>query len=358
MIDLVQHAKKALERFEETEGLLSLPETVSDMAKYTELSKLHKSLEKVAHKSREYLSIQDDINEWTEALKDGSDPEMQKAAEQELIALQKKMDDMSEVLKFLIIPKDPNDLKNVLLEIRAGTGGDEASIFAGDLHRMYESYVESLGWKMRIISLTEGTMGGFKEIISEIEGDECYGILKHESGVHRVQRVPVTESQGRVHTSAATVAVMPQAEDVDIDINENELRIDTYRSSGCGGQHVNTTDSAIRITHLPTNLVVTCQDEKSQLKNKEKAMKVLRSRLLDQAIAAQEKDRAQERKSQVGTGDRSAKIRTYNFPQGRMTDHRINLTLYALDSIIKGHLDDVVAALRVEEMTEKLRELE
>jgi peptide chain release factor 1 len=351
-------ARKAVERSEEIEEQLSQPEIVSDVSKYTELNKIYKGLQKVVHKSKEYIILQDDIHEWKAAADDSNDPEMQKAAEQELIDLNKKLQTMEEELKFLLIPKDPNDLRNVLLEIRGGTGGDEASLFAGDLHKMYRAYAESRGWKMNILSFTEGTMGGFKEIISEIEGDECYGILKHESGVHRVQRVPVTESQGRIHTSASTVAVMPEAEEVDVEIKETELRIDTYRSSGHGGQSVNTTDSAIRITHLPTGMVVTCQDEKSQLKNKDKAMKVLRSRLLDATIAEQEKDRAAQRRSQVGTGDRSAKIRTYNYPQGRVTDHRINLTLYNLDSIIKGNLEHLIEALRVEEMTEKLRELE
>jgi peptide chain release factor 1 len=302
------------------------------------LTKIHKSLRKVVEKSLEYLAIHDDIAEWTEASKDSSDPEMQKAAEQELSPLQKSAEEMEEELKILLIPKDPNDLKNVLLEIRGGTGGDEASIFVGDLYKMYKAYAENKGWKTSVISFSEGTMGGYKEIVTEVAGDECYGILKHESGVHRVQRVPATESQGRVHTSAATVAVMPEAEDVDIDIGENDLRIDTYRSSGHGGQSVNTTDSAIRITHLPSGLVVTCQDEKSQLKNKDKAMKVLRSRLLDAEIAKQEQARASQRRSQVGTGDRSAKIRTYNYPQGRVTDHRINLSLYSLEHIMNVDL--------------------
>jgi peptide chain release factor 1 len=322
------------------------------------LNKIHKSLEKVVSKSREYMILQEDIREWTAASEDSTDPEMQKAAQRELIELKKKSEEIEEELKLLLIPKDPNDLKNVLLEIRAGTGGDEASLFAGDLHKMYRAFAEARAWRMNVLSFTEGTMGGFKEIISEIEGGECYGVLKHESGVHRVQRVPVTESQGRIHTSAATVAVMPEAEEVDMKIKDTDLRIDTFRSSGHGGQSVNTTDSAIRITHLPTGMVVTCQDEKSQLKNKDKAMKVLRSRLLDASISKQEKERAAHRKSQVGTGDRSAKIRTYNYPQGRVTDHRINLTLYNLDAIIRGDLHQLIEALAVEEMTEKLRELE
>ncbi len=331
---------------------------VSDVNKLRELGKIRKSLLKPAEKAEEFLQLCDDIKEWQAASQDSSDKEMQEAAFEELGILEKQAESIQEQLKFLLIPKDPNDLKNVLLEIRAGTGGDEASLFAGDLFKMYRYYAEAKKWTFRVMSCTEGSVGGFKEVICEIEGDECYGILKHESGAHRVQRVPSTESQGRVHTSAATVAVMPQAEDVDVKINDNDLRIDTYRSSGCGGQHVNTTDSAIRITHLPSGLVVTCQDEKSQLKNKDKAMKVLRSRLLDAAIAEQEQERASQRKLQVGTGDRSGKIRTYNFPQGRMTDHRINLSLFSLENIMKGGIDEIVDALRMEEMSQKLKELE
>ncbi|MFC1584383.1 peptide chain release factor 1 [Fibrobacterota bacterium] len=354
----MEQARKAIQRREDIEAQIAEPEVIGDVSRYTALAKTLKSLEKVAEKSREYTDLHTEIQEWIEVSKDPSDPEMQQASERELIDLQKKSREMEEELKFLLIPKDPTDLKNVLLEIRAGTGGDEASIFTGDLFRMYRAFSESKGWSFNVISFTEGTMGGFKEIISEIEGDECYGILKYESGVHRVQRVPVTESQGRIHTSAATVAVMPEAEEVDVEIQDTDVRIDTYRSSGHGGQSVNTTDSAIRITHLPTGMVVTCQDEKSQLKNKDKAMKVLRSRLLDARIAEQQQERAAQRKSQVGSGDRSAKIRTYNYPQGRVTDHRINLSLYALDGIIRGDLQQLIEALAIEEMTEKLRELE
>ncbi len=354
-MNILEQAKKAIDRFEEVEGLLSQPDVASNMTRFRELSQNRKSLEKVVEKAREFVGLYNDLDEWKEALED---PELQKAARDEIRQIQEKIESMEEEIKILLIPKDPNDLKNVLLEIRGGTGGDEASLFVGDLYKMYKAYVEGRGWRMKVVSFTEGTMGGYKEIISEIEGDECYGQLKYESGVHRVQRVPATESQGRVHTSAATVAVMPEAEDVDIDIRDQDIRVDVYRSSGHGGQSVNTTDSAVRITHLPTGLIVTCQDEKSQLKNKDKAMKVLRSRLLDMEIARQEQERAENRKSQVGTGDRSAKIRTYNYPQGRITDHRINLSLYSLDSFMRGDIQEMIDALGVQETTEKLEEME
>jgi len=357
-MNLLKQAKKAIDRFEEIEGLISDPEVISDIKKLTELSKIRSSLEVVVEKSREYLALNSELAEWQKAQGDSDDKELQVAAKDEIKSIQGKMEKMQDELKVLLIPKDPNDLKNILLEIRGGTGGDEASIFVGNLHKMYKAYVETMGWKMNVISFSEGTMGGFKEIISEVSGNQVYGLLKFESGVHRVQRVPETESQGRVHTSAATVAVMAEAEDVDLNIADADLRIDVYRSSGHGGQSVNTTDSAVRITHLPTGLIVTCQDEKSQLKNKDKAMKVLRSRLVDQETARLEKERSDQRKSQVGTGDRSAKIRTYNYPQGRVTDHRINLSLYSLDSFMKGNLQEIIDALGVQETTEKLEELE
>ena len=357
-MNLLDQAKKAIDRFEEIEGLISDPDLMSDIKRMTELSKVRASLEAVVEKSREYLELEEERKEWQAALEDSQDKELQVAAKDEIKSVTSKMNTMEEELKVLLIPKDPNDLKNIILEIRGGTGGDEASIFVGNLHKMYKAFAESNGWKMSVMSYSEGTMGGFKEIISEISGDEVYGILKFESGVHRVQRVPETESQGRVHTSAATVAVMAEAEDVDIDIAPGDVRVDVYRSSGHGGQSVNTTDSAVRLTHLPTGLIVTCQDEKSQLKNKDKAMKVLRSRLLDKETAKVEKERSDQRKSQIGTGDRSAKVRTYNYPQGRVTDHRINLSLYSLDSFMKGNLSEIIDALGVQETTEKLEELE
>ena len=270
--------------------------------------------------------------------------------------LKQKQIDLEEKIKVLLLPKDPNDDKNVFLEIRAGTGGDEAGLFAGDLFRMYARYAEAQGWRVEVVSSSPaGGIGGFKEIIAQIEGNGAYSRLKYESGVHRVQRVPVTEAQGRIHTSAVTVAIMPEAEEVELNIDQNELRIDVYRSTGHGGQSVNTTDSAVRITHLPTGLVVTCQDEKSQLKNKIKAMKVLRARLLDAMVQKQNAEQAQTRKSQVGTGDRSERIRTYNFPQGRITDHRINMTRYDLDNFINGNIGAMIDALATHYQAESLK---
>lgn len=354
----MEQAHKAIDRSEEIEGLLSRPDTISNAGRFKELSQIHKGLEEVVKKSREYLQCTQELKEWKIAAEDRADPEMQEIAIEEISHLELKIEQLQEELKVLLIPKDPTDFRNALLEIRAGTGGDEASLFAGDLFKMYRYYCESKGWKIQILSLSEGTAGGFKEIISLVEGQGCYGTLKYESGVHRVQRVPSTEASGRIHTSAASVAVMPEAEEVDIDIKDEEIRVDVYRSSGHGGQSVNTTDSAVRITHLPTGMIVTCQDEKSQLKNKNKAMGVLRSRLLDLKIAEAERERSQARKSQIGTGDRSAKIRTYNYPQSRITDHRINLTLYNLEQVLKGDIASIIDALAVAETTEKLKELE
>jgi len=284
---------------------------------------------------------------------------LQALAQSEVKRLEGFLPELEKDLKFLFVPKDPADERGAILEIRAGTGGDEASLFVGDLYRMYQYYIASHGWQMSLISCSEGTVGGFKEIIAEIPHEGAYGVLKYESGVHRVQRVPDTETQGRVHTSASTVVVMPIADEMDdIQIRDEDLRIDTYRASGSGGQHVNKTDSAIRITHLPTGLVVACQDERSQHKNRAKAMNVLKSRLLDARLAEQESKEAAVRKAQVGTGDRSAKIRTYNFPQGRVTDHRIGLTLYKIDSVMKGDLRELLDALAMEASAEKLRALE
>ncbi len=285
-----------------------------------------------------------------------SDPELEALAKEELEELKNKFQTSEEKIRELLIPQDPNDHKNAIVEIRAGTGGEEAALFAADLFRMYSYYAEKKGWQIQVLSANETELGGYKEIVFLLTGDDVYGHMRFESGVHRVQRIPVTESNGRIHTSAVTVAVLPEAEDIDIDIDEKDLRIDVYRSTGHGGQSVNTTDSAVRITHIPTGIVVTCQDEKSQIKNKAKALKVLRSRLLDAEISRQEQEIARSRKAQVGTGDRSAKIRTYNFPQSRVTDHRINLTSYDLESFMNGEIDDFIQALRLAWRNEKVKE--
>ncbi len=358
-MDLQLQAHKVIERSEEIESQLGRPEILSDMKKMREISRTHKGLSEAVINSQKYLQLFRDKEEWEKAAQDGSDPEMQQLAIAELAAIKENIPPAEEALKISLIPKDPNEERNVILEIRAGTGGDEASIFAGDLYRMYKYFAEARGWKVALLSASEGTMGGFKEIICEIEGHDVYGLLKYESGVHRVQRVPATETQGRVHTSAATVVVMPLVDEMDdIEIRDEDLRVDTYRAGGSGGQHINKTDSAVRLTHLPTGLVVACQDERSQIKNRAKAMNVLKSRILDLQIAEREAKESAMRKSQVGTGDRSAKIRTYNFPQGRITDHRVNLTLYKLDMVMKGDIQELIDALGVEATSEKLRDLE
>ena len=332
-------------RYRELEGLLSDPQVVSKQGLYQKYAKEHSDLTLLVETIRQYEKIKTRLAENQELLAE-NDEELKAMVKEELPHLQEELSSLEEKITFLLLPKDPNDDKNVFLEIRAGTGGDEAGLFVGDLFRMYARYAEAQGWRVEIVSSSPaGGMGGFKEIIAQIEGRGAYNRLKYESGVHRVQRVPVTEAQGRIHTSAVTVAIMPEVEDAELTIDPNELRIDVYRSTGHGGQSVNTTDSAVRITHLPTGLVVTCQDEKSQLKNKVKAMKVLRARLLDAMAQKQNAEQAQARKSQVGTGDRSERIRTYNFPQGRITDHRINLTRYDLDSFINGNIGAVIDAL-------------
>ena len=358
-MDLREQARKAVERSDEIEHKLQSPEILADMAKVADLSKQHKGMQELVRKSREYLVAEKELEDWRKAAADASDPELQALAYAEVGRLTDSQPEREKDLKLLLVPKDAADERGAILEIRAGTGGDEASLFAGDLFRMYQYYVESHGWRLGVVSVSEGTVGGYKEIVAEIPDEGSYGILKYESGVHRVQRVPDTETQGRVHTSAASVVVMPMvAEMDDIQIRDEELRVDTYRASGSGGQHVNKTDSAIRITHLPTGLVVTCQDERSQHKNRSKAMNLLKSKLLDARMAEQEATEAAARKSQVGTGDRSAKIRTYNFSQGRVTDHRIGLTLYKLDAVMKGDLRELLEALAMEVAAEKLRDLD
>jgi len=334
------------QRFDYIAQELSTPGVLTDQNNYRKLSKEHKDLLPIVEKSKEYLKIVQNIEEDLEILK-GSDAELKELVNEEINDLRSREEQLQEELKILLIPKDPNDDKNAIVEIRAGTGGDEAAIFAADLYRMYIKYAERKNWKVEDLSSSTTGIGGLKEIIFSLSGNNVYGTIKFESGVHRVQRVPVTETSGRIHTSAATVAVLPEAEDVDVSIDPAELRIDTYRASGAGGQHVNKVESAIRITHLPTNLVVTCQDEKSQHKNKAKALKILRSRLLANKQSEQEAEIAAQRKSMVSTGDRSAKIKTYNFPQGRVTDHRISLTLYKLDSVMAGDLDELIEAVKI-----------
>lgn len=342
-------------RYRELEGQLSDPKIVSKQGMYQKYAKEHADLRELVETIREYNHVRSQIEEYQEVLA-GNDDELKLIVKEEMPQLKQKQIDLEDGLKILLLPKDPNDNKNVFLEIRAGTGGDEAGLFAGDLFRMYAKYAEAQGWRVEVVSSSPaGGVGGFKEIIAQIEGNGAYSRLKYESGVHRVQRVPVTEAQGRIHTSAVTVAIMPEAEEVEVNVDPNELRVDVYRSTGHGGQSVNTTDSAVRITHLPTGLVVTCQDEKSQLKNKNKAMKVLRARLLDAMVQKQNAEQAQARKSQVGSGDRSERIRTYNFPQGRITDHRINLTRYDLDNFLNGNIVAMLDALAAHYQAESLK---
>ncbi len=329
------------QRFIDLEQRLSEPDLLADRDAYRRVTREHAELSKVVEVFRRYKKVSTDLENSRELVAD-PDPEMRALARAEVESLETQLEDVTHQLKVLLLPTDPNDEKDVILEIRAGTGGQEAALFAADLLRMYARFAELKGWKFEFMSASESDLGGFKEVIASISGHKVYSQLKYESGVHRVQRVPVTESQGRVHTSAVTVAVLPEAEEVELDIKPDDLRIDVFRSSGPGGQHVNKTESAVRITHLPTNTVVSCQDEKSQHKNKAKAMKVLRARLWDKVQAEQEQEIAAERKSQVGTGDRSERIRTYNFPQNRLTDHRINLTVYALDRIMEGELGEQV----------------
>jgi peptide chain release factor 1 len=332
------------DRFREVEGQLSDPRVLADQGRFRSLSKEHADLSGLMEVYGRLCRIREDVSGSQELLKD-PDQEVREMARADLEELTAAQTELEQQLKLLLLPRDPNDTKNVILEIRAGTGGDEAALFAGNLFRMYSRYAERKGWRVELLSAAESEIGGFKEVIALISGQGVYSRFKYESGTHRVQRVPETEAQGRIHTSACTVAVLPEAEDVEIQIDPSELRIDVYRASGAGGQHVNKTESAVRITHIPTGVVVSCQDEKSQHKNRAKAMKVLQARLLDAMRAEQDAKTAADRKSQVGSGDRSERIRTYNFPQGRCTDHRINLTLYRLESIMEGDLDEIVEAL-------------
>ena len=342
-------------RYEELTSALATLEIIQDSAKYQKTAKAHSEIAPVVERYREYKDLKKGIAESKAVLADEKDSEMRAYAQEELDNLEVRLARVEEELKVLLLPKDPNDEKNVILEIRAGTGGDEATLFAAEIFRMYTRYAETQGWKVEVLSTSESAVGGLKEVIALMEGNRVYSRMKYESGVHRVQRVPATEQQGRVHTSAVTVAVLPEAEDVDVKIDPKDLRVDTFCSSGPGGQSVNTTYSAVRITHIPTNTVVSCQDEKSQIKNRDKAMRVLRSRLYEMEMQKQQEALARERKSMVGTGDRSEKIRTYNFPQNRVTDHRIGLTIHQLQEVIDGKLQPIVEALVTHFEAEKLK---
>jgi len=343
-----------LERYDELGALLSDRDTVADMDRFRDYSKEYAELEPVVLAYRHYEKIRKNLSDTETMLKD-PDREIRDMAEEEIGPLEEKLEESELALQMLLLPKDPNDSHNVYLEIRAGTGGDEAALFAGDLMRMYSRYAESMNWKIELVSERHGEHGGYKEVIMRVEGRDVYGHLKFESGAHRVQRVPETESQGRIHTSACTVAVMPEVEDLDeIDINKNDIRVDTFRASGAGGQHVNKTDSAVRLTHLPSGIVVECQDERSQHKNKARAMSLLQARLMDQALLEQEKEQAETRRILVGSGDRSQKIRTYNYPRAQVTDHRINLSLHRLREILEGDLDSLVQPLIQEHQADQL----
>ena len=343
-----------IEKFEELEKKIIDPEIMKDMNVWQKLAKEHGDMKPIVEKYREYSKHKKELEENKEMLKEGLDDDMKDFVKEEISELEDSIEKEEQELKILLLPKDPNDDKNVFMEVRAGTGGDEAGLFAEDLLRMYRMFADKQRWKTEIMSISEQGVGGIKEVVFLVKGQGAYSKLKYESGVHRVQRVPATESSGRIHTSAATVAVLPEVEDVDVVINQNDLRIDVYRASGNGGQCVNTTDSAVRITHIPTGLVVTCQDEKSQLKNKDKAMKILKSRLYEKYQEEQNKDIADARKSQIGSGDRSERIRTYNFPQGRVTDHRINMTIYQLDSFLNGDIGDMIDALITSDQAKKM----
>lgn len=351
---MFERLKKMLERYEELSRSLASAETLADMAKWRAEVKEHSSLEPAVTAYKEYLRGEEELGSLKEMM---SDPEMKELAEQEYYELKEKLAKKEEELKILLLPKDPLDGSNVIVEIRGGAGGEEASLFAAELMRMYKLFAEKEHWKVEDIDINETELGGIKEAVFMLKGKDVYSKMKYESGVHRVQRVPETESQGRVHTSTVTVAVLPEAEDVDVEINEKDLRIDTYRSGGKGGQNVNKVESAIRITHIPTGMVVQCQDERSQLKNKDKAMAVLKSRLYDFYQSAKDKEYAENRKAQVGTGDRSERIRTYNYPQGRVTDHRIGMTLYTLPAFLNGDMEEMLEALRLTAQNEKLRKI-
>ncbi len=344
-------------RADEITSLINDPEVIADQERWRKLMKEHSDLTPIVESYKEYKNTKANIEDSLAILEEENDEEMRELAKEELSESKARLSELEDALRILLIPKDPNDDKNVFVEIRAGAGGDEAALFAAELYRMYINYADGHRWKCEIVSLNENGIGGFKEVIFMIKGQGAYSHLKYESGVHRVQRVPATESGGRIHTSTVTVAVLPEVEDVEVELNMNDVRIDVFRSSGNGGQSVNTTDSAVRVTHMPTGIVISCQDEKSQLKNKDKALKVLRARLYEIELAKQQDELAQDRKSQVGTGDRSEKIRTYNFPQGRVTDHRIKLTLHRLDAILNGDLEELLDSLITADQAERLKNM-
>jgi len=356
--ELLEKYESIKYRFDEIQQQITDPSIMNDMKRYVKLNQEYKNLEKMVNVFREYKNMVDSIDSGKEILEQETDEDLRAMAWEEIELAEKMIPEKEKEIKFLLVPADPEDGKNCILEIRAGTGGDEASIFAGDIFKMYSKFCERKGWRLEVTNISEGTSGGYKEIVATISGENVYGIMKYESGVHRVQRVPQTETQGRIHTSAATVAVLPEAEEFDIDLRESDIRKDTYCSSGPGGQSVNTTYSAIRLTHIPTGIVVTCQDQKSQLKNLAKAMIELRSRIYALEHQKYLDEISSKRKTMVSTGDRSAKIRTYNWPQGRVTDHRINLTMYNLQAIINGEIDEIIEKLMIEENAERLKESE
>ena len=354
---LVDKLQVIEDKFMDLEQRISDPEIIARQQEWQKLTRQHASLTDTVETFRTYKKVLSGLDEAMEVLEDKSlDEDFRAMAQEELKELKEQREELEGKLHILLLPKDPNDDKNIIIEIRGGAGGDEAALFAGDLFRMYTKYAETQGWKCDIIDANEPELGGFKEVVFSVDGDSVYSKMKFESGVHRVQRVPATETQGRVHTSTVTVAVLPEMEEVDVEINEKDLQIDTYRASGAGGQHINKTESAVRITHIPSGIVVACQDQRSQLKNRDKAMKVLRARLQDKADQEAASTVAADRKSQVGTGDRSERIRTYNYPQGRVTDHRINLTLYKLDAILNGDLDEIIQALNAADQAAKMQE--
>lgn len=355
-MDLVNKLEGIKERFVEVGKMITDPEIIADMKRYVRLNKEYKDLEEIVKEYDVYKELIGNLETNKEIIKSDEDPELKEMAKEELSGMEEQKEEMEDKLKYMLIPKDPEDDKNAIMELRAGTGGDEACIFVQDMFRLYTMFFKEKGWSFEVINSTEGTVAGLKEISLNVSGEGAYGTLKFESGVHRVQRVPDTESQGRVHTSAITIAVLPEAEEVDVELNMSDVKKDTYRSSGAGGQHVNKTESAVRLTHIPTGMVVECQDGRSQHKNYEKAVQVMRSRLYQDELEKKQEERAAHRKSLVSTGDRSAKVRTYNYPQGRITDHRINKTIYNLSSFMNGDITEMLEALKMAENAEKLKE--